>query len=324
MLQQTTVATVIPYYQKFTARWPNVIALANADEQDIMHEWAGLGYYSRARNLLACARKIATEYHGQFPDTIDALKTLPGIGDYTANAIRSIAFDLPANVVDGNVERVVSRLFAFTAPMNEPKNKKEIRTLASHLLPDTRHGDYAQALMDLGATICTPRNPLCHACPWQNNCSAFAKDLTTQIPHTQRRAKLPERYMAAFILRDTAHRIFLRQRPSSGLLGGLWEPPSTAWIECEDGHDMAIETTSLPENMHFQKLSKPVIHVFSHFKLVTDIYICDTLFDQNDGQTNNSIGPWFTMDTLPPLSTLSRKIMDAAQNHTTKSLHQAP
>lgn len=317
MLQQTTVATVIPYYMRFTARWPNVTALAAADEQDVMQEWAGLGYYSRARNLLACARQVVTNHNGIFPNTIEELKKLPGIGDYTANAIRSIAFDLPANVVDGNVERVVSRIFAFQEPLNIPQNKAYLRTLSAMLLPQERHGDYAQAMMDMGATVCTPRKPDCPICPWQKNCRASAAGLTEQIPFIQRRAKLPERYMATFFLRSQSGKIFLRQRPAQGLLGGLWECPSTAWVENAEA-DLSIDLPDAVSSHMFHALHKPIIHVFSHFKLTAEIYVCDTLFPDQADQGNPVDGMWFSPDQLPPLSTLSRKIIDAAQNAATR------
>lgn len=307
MLQQTTVATVIPYYMRFTERWPDVMSLAHADEQDVMHEWAGLGYYSRARNLLACARQVATEHGGVFPSSIEELKALPGIGDYTANAIRAIAFDLPANVVDGNVERVMARMFAFEHALNIPQYKKEIRQLAASVTPAQRHGDYAQALMDLGATICTPRQPQCHTCPWQDNCRAFALGLTDRIPVIQRRAKLPERHAHVFILTDIHGRIFLRQRPATGLLGGLWECPSTPWSEDR----LEITTENLPTDHAFDKLPKPVIHVFSHFKLTSEICVCRTQFSGTEIFDDTQIGGWFALDALPPLSTLSKKIMQA-------------
>lgn len=329
MLQQTTVATVIPYYLRFISRWPNVAALAAADEQEVLHEWAGLGYYSRARNLLACAKEIVTQYGGEFPDTIELLKKLPGIGDYTANAIRTIAFDLSGNVVDGNVERVVSRIYAFDKPMNIPQHKKELRALAATLLPDKRHGDYAQALMDLGATICTPRNPLCHACPWQKNCQAFASGRTAEIPFSEKRGKTPQRYMACFVLYDTQNRLLLRQRPQNGLLGGLWECPSTAWVEYAEDETAFLAPDQLPRNLpqdiSLQHLPQQVVHVFSHFKLTADIFIADKALairadHDHDHEHQHAHQKaldalscaWFTLDALPPLSTLSRKIIDRA------------
>lgn len=303
MLQQTTVATVIPYYERFTSRWPNVRDLAAAHEDDVLKEWAGLGYYSRARNLLACARRIVTEHDGRFPSDITALKALPGIGDYTANAIRAIAFNLPAVVVDGNVERVMARIFAFDQPANLPANKKILREYAATVAPTrtaSRHGDYAQALMDLGSKVCSPRNPACDVCPWQSDCTAYTLGKPDAFPVIQRRAKTPERFCNVFVLRNPDGHLFMRQRPAEGLLGGLWEFPSTTWIDAP----AAPTSKDTPVTGAFTQLAKPVIHVFSHFKLTSTVFIRDVPARAKP----KTQGQWISPDDLPALSTLTQKI----------------
>jgi A/G-specific adenine glycosylase len=308
MLQQTGVITVIPYYERFTIKWPSVHDLAAAHEDDVLKEWAGLGYYSRARNLLKCARLIATDYSGIFPDDVTELKKLPGIGDYTANAIRAIAFDKPANVVDGNVERVTARVFAFDQPINLPANKVKLKELAATLSPQTENSHYAQAIMDLGATICTPRNPQCPLCPWNKNCLTFATGQTDKIPVVQKRAKIPERQTSVFVMHDKQNRFLLRQRPAKGLLGGLWEFPSTNWDKAVPENEVDLSTIDLTD---FIQLPKPVIHVFTHFKLTSTVFVHR---DPVKPETIKSLGQWFDPDNLPALSTLTVKILAAARN----------
>src|SRR5690606_9140907 len=197
MLQQTTVAAVAPYYRAFLARWPDVGALAAAPQDEVMAAWAGLGYYSRARNLHRCAQQVAAELGGRFPDTEEGLRTLPGIGPYTAAAIAAIAFDRQAAVVDGNVERVVSRLFAVTTPL--PQAKTEIRALVERLVPASRPGDFAQAMMDLGATVCTPKRPRCMLCPLREDCTALSAGDPEFYPVRLARKERPARRGAAFV-----------------------------------------------------------------------------------------------------------------------------
>ncbi len=312
MLQQTTVATVIPYYELFTKLWPNVTRLAAADEDDILKQWSGLGYYSRARNLLKCARIVAEQYHGEFPSDLAQLKSLPGIGDYTSNAIRAIAYNLPANVVDGNVERVTSRIFGFDKPLNLPENKKHIHALAATLASTKAARDnasqYAQALMDLGATICTPRAPKCTECPWRKQCSAYQTNQTDRIPVIQRRAKLPERHASVFVMQDNKGHCYLQKRPETGLLANLWEFPSTEW-EALATKDLTAPARSPLPLEGFTKIPKPVIHVFTHFKLTLQVFV------HKDPVARRSIkgnGGWFSMDDMPALSTLTRKIIAAS------------
>ena len=227
MLQQTTVKAVVPYFQKFVARWPTVSALAAAQLEEVLQQWAGLGYYSRARNLKACADAVVRDYGGEFPRAENELLKLPGIGPYTAAAIAAIAFGEKATPVDGNVERVVSRLFAVRQPL--PGAKPEIRRLAATLTPQRRAGDFAQAMMDLGAEICTPKKPSCLVCPVQQDCSASAQNLAELLPMRGAKAARPSRYGIAFLVQREDGAVLLRQRPEAGLLGGMLEVPSTPW-----------------------------------------------------------------------------------------------
>lgn len=246
MLQQTTVAAVKPYFETFARRWPSVEALAAADDGDVMAAWAGLGYYARARNLLACARTVAGEHGGRFPDEEEALRRLPGIGAYTAAAIAAIAFCRRAVVVDGNVERVISRLHAITEPL--PAARRRIRALADAMTPDEGAGDFAQAMMDLGATICTPRNPLCGRCPLAAHCAAFREGTPELYPVKPPKAARPRREGDAFWLEHDGH-VLLVRRPGKGLLGGMLALP-----------------TEPPADMDWRDAGA-VDHVFTHFAL---------------------------------------------------------
>jgi len=219
MLQQTTVATVRGYYDRFLARWPSVEALAAAPLDEVLKAWAGLGYYARARNLHACARRVAGEMGGRFPATLESLGALPGIGPYTAAAIAAIAFDRPHAAVDGNVERVMSRLNAITEPL--PAAKPALAAAAQALVPDRRPGDFAQAMMDLGATVCTPRNPRCGDCPWTDRCFARREGIAETLPRRMARKAVLTRYGAAFWIERSDGAVLLRRRPEKGLLGGM-------------------------------------------------------------------------------------------------------
>ncbi len=259
MLQQTTVAAVRDYYIKFLSRWPTVTALAEASQEDVMRAWAGLGYYARARNLHACAIRVASQWNGKFPDTEAALRALPGIGPYTAAAIAAIAFDRPHAAVDGNVERVLARLYAIETPL--PAAKPLIREKTQALIPEKRAGDFAQALMDLGATICTPRTANCGICPWTDECEGRALGIAESLPRKLPKAKIPTRHGIAFwVERDDGH-VLLRQRPQKGLLGGMMEIPSTPW-EAKLPRNLAG-----PVDAEWTKLKIPVAHTFTHFHL---------------------------------------------------------
>jgi A/G-specific adenine glycosylase len=257
MLQQTTVAAVGPYYRAFLARWPRVEALAAERDDALMSAWAGLGYYARARNLLACARMIVRDHDGCFPQDEDALRALPGIGAYTAAAISAIAFDRRAVVVDGNVERVISRLFALQTPL--PAARSGIRRLADRLTPDTRPGDFAQAMMDLGSMICTPRRPACPLCPLRAACAAGPAGDAELYPMKAKKAAKPHRHGTAFWVEAAGH-VLLVMRPPKGLLGGMRTLPTGPWSEDEP----ALSGAPIDAGW---SLAGRVRHVFTHFSL---------------------------------------------------------
>jgi len=271
MLQQTTVRAVGPYFEKFLNLWPDVNALASADREAVLRAWAGLGYYARARNLHACAIAVANEHGGVFPDTLDGLRRLPGIGPYTASAIAAIAFDIPARPVDGNIERVVARLFAIEEPV--PKAKPLICARAETLLSETRPGDLAQALMDLGATICTPKSPACALCPLSEDCAGFKRGEAQTFPRKAPKTNGKKRRGAAFVvLRGEA--MLLRTRPDKGLLGGMSEVPTSAWSADFDEKDaLQSAPTFSGRRVRWRKLPGTVSHVFTHFPLELSVYV---------------------------------------------------
>ncbi len=268
MLQQTTVKTVIPYYLKFLARWPTVAALAAAPQDDVLTAWAGLGYYSRARNLHACAIAVVENHGGVFPTTEAALLELPGIGPYTAAAIAAIAFGRRATPVDGNIERVTARLFAVSEPV--PGAKAELRRLAASLTPRKRAGDFAQAMMDLGATVCTPRSPSCMVCPIENDCTAHAMAIEASLPARAPRKARPDRFGVAFLTLSEGGRILLRQRPPTGLLASMMEVPSTEWTEMQPVKREALRRA--PMRADWWPVTGSVVHVFTHFRLELLVY----------------------------------------------------
>jgi A/G-specific adenine glycosylase len=263
MLQQTTVKAVLPRYASFLRRWPDVRALAEAELGEVLAEWAGLGYYARARNLHACAREVVSRFGGSFPETEAELRTLPGIGGYTAAAIAAIAFGARATPVDGNIERVVARLFAVTKPL--PGCKDEIGKLAERLMPEARAGDFAQGLMDLGATICTPKRPACGLCPVRPDCAGYAQGLAEVLPYRSGKAARPVRRGVAFVVLREDGAVLLRERPPKGLLGGMLEVPSSPWLE-----DGALDVDSLehaPLKARWERVPGLVEHIFTHFHL---------------------------------------------------------
>lgn len=266
MLQQTTVEAVKSYYLRFLARWPTVADLAAAETDDVMKAWAGLGYYSRARNLKACADRVAADHGGLFPDTEDGLRALPGIGAYTAAAIAAIAFGRPAAVVDGNVERVVSRLFAIATPL--PAAKEEIRRHVEAMLPPGRPGDFAQAMMDLGATICSPRRPKCMLCPLNGGCAAAGEGDPERYPVKLPKPERPQRRGAAFVAIRSDGAVLLRKRPGTGLLAGMAEPPTTGWTARADG-ETGIAAAPFAAGW---RPAGSIRHVFTHFELTLDVF----------------------------------------------------
>jgi len=261
MLQQTTTVHAGPYFQAFTRRWPTVRHLADAPEAEVMAAWAGLGYYARARNLIACARAVSADHAGVFPDTEEGLRALPGLGPYTAAAVAAIAFDRPANVVDGNVERVMARLFAVETPL--PEAKAELRRLAQALVTAERPGDWAQALMDLGATVCRPRAPDCPSCPLASDCRGLAAGLAQSLPRRAAKTASPHRYGVAFaIIRDG--RVALVRRPPRGLLGGMLGLPTTPWRAAPW---VRAEALGYSPGRGAWRAVGEVSHVFTHFSL---------------------------------------------------------
>lgn len=263
MLQQTTVATVAPRYHEFLKRWPTVADMAAAPLDDILGAWAGLGYYARARNLHKCATEVATR--GGFPDAEEKLKELPGIGDYTAAAIAAIAFDKRAVVVDGNVERVVARLFAIETPL--PAAKPEIKKRASEIWPAKRSGDFAQALMDLGAEICRPKNPSCSLCPISSACKAYARGAPEDFPKKAPKKAKPNRIGAVFALTNAKGEMLFERRPEKGLLGGMLGVPGTGWAKDLPGDVF----TSAPAKVKWKRIGE-ITHTFTHFHLTLDVY----------------------------------------------------
>jgi A/G-specific adenine glycosylase len=270
MLQQTTVTAVMPFFLRFLSRWPNVEALATASLDDVLRAWAGLGYYARARNLHRCAKMIVEHHGGSFPSDAAELRKLPGIGDYTAGAIAAIAYGRPEVAVDGNVERVIARLFAVETAL--PRAKAEIREHARDLLPSHRAGDFAQAMMDLGATLCTPKSPNCLICPWSSRCRGRALGIAESLPRKPSKRNRPIRYGTVFWIERADGAVLLRRRQEEGLLGGMMEVPSSDWLPAP-----AAAKGEAPLRAEWKKLSRRVEHSFTHFHLVLDIWRACTI-----------------------------------------------
>lgn len=282
MLQQTTVAAVIPYFESFVQRWPTVQALAAAPREAILAAWAGLGYYSRARNLHAAAQILAER---GFPADEAGWRALPGVGAYTAAAVAAIALDQAANVVDGNVERLLSRLFAVETPL--PVAKTELRARAAELVTHDRPGDWAQALMDLGATVCTPRAPKCDSCPWTEACAARRGSGPETYPRKLPKPKRPRRYGVAYRIRG-GDKLWLVRRPERGLLAGMAALPTTEWRPKRWSRTEAI--AHAPAQAEWKKVAA-VEHVFTHFALSLDVYAAEL--------TPGGEGWWGDIDALP-------------------------
>ena len=261
MLQQTQVQAVIPYFLRFLERWPTVAALAAADLDDVLAAWAGLGYYARARRLHACARTVVDQHGGRFPDDEAGLLALPGVGAYTAGAIAAIAFDRQAAAVDGNVERVMARAYAIKTPLPAAKGAIRARTLA--MIPHDRPGDFAQALMDLGATVCTPRSPACGICPWRDGCEGRRAGIAADLPVPAPKKVRPQKYGLVFWIERGDGAVLLRRRPEEGLLGGMLELPSTPWREAPWSLEEALPHA--PVAATFDLLPGVARHGFTHF-----------------------------------------------------------
>ena len=274
MLQQTGVKTVGPYFEKFVARWPDVAALGCASLDDVLRMWAGLGYYSRARNLHACAVAVLRDHGGIFPDAEEGLRQLPGIGPYTAKAIAAIAFDIRTMPVDGNIERVVSRLYAVEEPL--PQAKPRIQELAATLLGPSRAGDSAQALMDLGSSICTPKKPACALCPLNDDCAARSRGDQETFPRKAPKKAGTLRRGAAFIV-TRGDELLVRTRPEKGLLGGMTEVPGSEWLAGQDDKQALKQAPALKAISHWHRKTGVVTHVFTHFPLELVIYTADVV-----------------------------------------------
>jgi A/G-specific adenine glycosylase len=298
MLQQTTVAAVKDYFLKFTAKWPNVEALAAVPLDDVLKAWAGLGYYARARNLHKCAKVVVGEYGGEFPSGLEALQKLPGIGPYTAGAIAAIAFDQPFAAVDGNVERVISRLDAIETPL--PLSKPDIKTRAQSLMPSTRAGDFVQALMDLGATICTPKSPNCLICPWTDECKGRQKGIAATLPRKLPKKKIPTRKGHAYFAVSPFGRVLLRRRADKGLLGSMTEVPGSEWAEI-------LPEMSPPISASWKKRMGVVEHTFTHFHLQVTVWVAEAANEIVPDQSYR----WVAMDDVDgeALPTVMRKIV---------------
>lgn len=301
MLQQTTVATVTPRFQRFIDLWPTPSSMALSPRDDVLAEWAGLGYYARARNLHKCATAIHEDHNGKVPDTEESLKSLPGIGDYTGAAIAAIAFGRRAVVVDGNVERVMSRLFAITDPL--PGSKATIRQACDQVTPDLRAGDFAQGLMDLASSICKPKNPSCLLCPVQEDCEGLKQGIAADLPKKQPKKAKPQRYGHAYILINDRDEILLVKRPDKGLLGGMTAFPGSDWVE-----DKAPD--SPPHTANWQALPGTVTHVFTHFRLELTLQQAHVT-----GRPNIEDGFWYPLTDLgkaglPTVMTKVAKLAD--------------
>ena len=279
MLQQTSVTAVKGYYAAFLGRWPEVEHLAAAPLEEVLSAWAGLGYYARARNLHACAQIVVDQHGGAFPQTEAELRTLPGIGEYTAAAIAAIVHDVPANVVDGNVDRVMARLHRVETPL--PRAKTDLKSLAAHYVLPHRAADWPQALMDLGAIICRPKTPKCDLCPLERFCLATKTVNPADYPRRSPKAVRPERYGAAFVLcRDES--VLLRRRPTKGLLGGMSEVPNSVWQAKKATNEVMM--LSAPVEAVWQNMGV-IRHVFTHFSLQLDVYkaVASRGYQTNEG-----------------------------------------
>ena len=311
MLQQTTVAAVRDYYNKFIQRWPSVEALATASLDDVLKAWAGLGYYARARNLHACAKAVVEQHGGIFPSTVEELLKLPGVGPYTAGAISAIAFDQPFAAVDGNVERVLSRLHAIETPL--PESKPLIREIAQALVPQKRAGDFVQALMDLGATICTPKSPNCLICPWADQCRGRALGIADTLPIKSAKKAVPTRRGYAYWLTRDDGAVLLRRRPEKGLLGGMMEVPGSEWTE-------KLPTADAPLTANWCKLPGVVEHTFTHFHLEIIVLAATVVDAEPDPHCRWVAAQEVDAEALP--SVMRKVVQHARRLMQLKSLHR--
>ncbi len=301
MLQQTTVQAVGNYYRKFLTLWPDVKALADAKQDDVLAAWAGLGYYARARNLHAAAKRVAGEMGGKFPTTAEGLQALPGVGGYTSAAIAAIAYDEKQAAMDANAERVIARLYAVQTPM--PKAKAQLHAYCSALVPE-RAGDFAQALMDLGSAICTPKRPACANCPWTDDCLARRRGIQEQLPVKAPKMARPLKRGAAFVALDGQGAVLLVKRPDKGLLASMLEPPLGPWGESFPSAATALKQA--PFAAQWKKRPGIVRHGFTHFELETEVYVAEV------SKRPGFKGDWIAAEKLRDvaLPTVMRKIVE--------------
>lgn len=316
MLQQTRVDTVVPYFERFLDRYPDVGSLAAAGLDEVLELWSGLGYYRRARQLHATACEVTARYGGTFPEDVASLKTLPGIGAYTAGAIASIAYGRPEALVDGNVARVLSRIEAIDDPVRSPKAVRALWATAARLLPNDRPGRFNEALMELGALVCTPRDPRCEICPVAPRCVARATGREGDLPVVEARGPVPQVKMVSAVLRDASGKVLFARRASGGLFGGLWEPPMVEAESLDSGKEklqalgFPIERIDLLETGH-------VKHVLSHRRLLVVVAVADA---RKPSRSVKGLGPPYeAADWLDPreagvgISTLARKVLSASR-----------
>ncbi|MEG3638195.1 A/G-specific adenine glycosylase [Magnetococcus sp. PR-3] len=314
MLQQTGVKTVIPYYAAFLDHFPTLADLAAASQEAVLAQWQGLGYYRRARMLHRAAQQVMADHGGHFPEQIEHVQALPGIGPSTAAAILAIGREQPHAILDGNVMRVLSRLVALQEPVDGTAGKKTLWQVARQLTSTDRPGDYAQAIMDLGATICTRRQPACDQCPWGHACTARNQGNVTLFPQKKAKKAKPHRHQCMWVLMDDQQRLYLRQRPEEGLLGGMWEPLGEDWRPLPPQGDLVKRATEQLTKQGItcqQRLeAMPVEHIFTHFRLT----VYPILGMVTQGVKHRQDAQWWSMGELAqrPISTLHRKVINHA------------
>ena len=303
MLQQTVVATVVPYFLDFTRRWPDVCSLAHASSEDVMAAWAGLGYYARARNLHRAAKQVCDGHGGEFPSDVVGLRALPGIGPYTAGAIAAIAFGRQSTVIDGNIERVMARYFAIQTPL--PAAKTEIGHYYDAIRPQQRPSDFPQALMDFANAVCTPKSPACLACPLADGCAARAAGTPEAWPVKAPKKAKPERRGIAYVAIDDSGRALMETRPETGMLGGMLAFPSAGWTPADPHYDPADPVAGVPVAADWAMAAEPVAHVFTHFALSMDVMVA-RIAGAPDGEAWRKVRP-------ASLPTLMRKVWQTAR-----------
>ncbi len=312
MLQQTQVATVIPYYERWMARFPSIKTLAEADEQDVLTLWEGLGYYSRARHLHQAAKQVMQQHGGQFPQTMTEIRSLPGVGAYTAGAIASIAFGQDEAALDGNIRRVMARLFDISMPLKTPQSEKTLWALARQFLPHGRAGDYNQALMELGALICTAKKPACNACPVNAGCLAYGRGVQHERPVVIKKPPIPHYLVTAAVMLSDG-KIFLARRPANGLLGGLWEFPGGK-AQPQDADLAACLRREIMEELGVEMIIWAAFgvyrHAYTHFKVTLHAFLCHLPLGQVPQMLHHEAFAWAGVEELPqyPMGKIDRQI----------------